>query len=104
MSFRLSKSEDHPANRQVTIQDGPTRVTFTYDDNGNTTSENRGGVVTTYNYNRRNRESSIVKPDATRETMTYDGDGLRRVKEDGKRRTTYIWDGADYLAEISEEM
>ena len=33
-------------------------------------------------------------------TMQYDGDGLRRVLEEGLVRTTFVWDGDDYLGEV----
>lgn len=91
-------------NRQVTIQDGPTRVTFTFDNNGNTTSENRGGVITNYEYNRRNRLKSIgpaLGTPADFEHMKYNGDGLRRTKEKDLAVTTYVWDGSEYLGEIN---
>ena len=35
----------------------------------------------------------------TRETYTYDGDGLRRTKKLGLATTTFVWDGSDYLQE-----
>jgi len=91
----------YAAQRQVTVQDGPTLVTFTFDNNGNTTQENRGGVVTDTVYNRRNRENVTINPDLSRETMTYDGDGLRRTKQTAAGMTTFVWDGADYLGEMS---
>ena len=30
-------------------------------------------------------------------TMTYDGDGLKRNEIAGSGRTTLVWDGTDYL-------
>lgn len=33
------------------------------------------------------------------QTYTYDGDGLRRGKVVGAIRTTFVWDGSDYLME-----
>lgn len=85
------------------MQDGPTRVTFTYDSNGNTTVEQRGStsIRTVYDYNRRNELNLITLPDKSATTMTYDGDGLRRTKQTASGTTTYVWDGSDYLGEIS---
>lgn len=91
------------AQRLTTMQDGPTRVTFTYDNNGNTTIEQRGSsaIRTVYAYNRRNEMTKVTLPDETSTTMTYDGDGLRRTKQTASGTTTYVWDGSDYLGEIS---
>jgi YD repeat-containing protein len=69
--------------------------------NGNTTNENRGGISTQYTYNRIDQIRAIINPDGTRETMTYDGDGLRRSKQTASGITTYIWDGTDYLGETN---
>ncbi len=41
-----------------------------------------------------------MNSDGTRETMTYDGDGLRRRKQTASGVTTYVWDGGDYLGEV----
>jgi len=76
-------------------------VTFNYDENGNTTNENRGGIVTQYSYDQENRIRARINPDGTRETMTFDGDGLRRLRQRASGVTTYIWDRSDYLGEMS---
>ena len=34
-------------------------------------------------------------------TVIYAGDGLRRTKQTASGTTTYVWDGSDYLGEIS---
>lgn len=86
----------------MTIQDGPTGVTYSYDNNGNTTVENRGGIVTNYTYNKRNKVRVILTVQGSRDsfvTMTYDGDGLRRTKSTDDGLITYVWDGSDYLQE-----
>lgn len=71
--------------------------TYTYDNNGNLTLENVGGAITTNQFDRENRLSS-VNASGSLETYTYSGDGLRRTKNDGVV-TTFIWDGNDYLME-----
>ncbi|MBS1707746.1 MAG: hypothetical protein JSS65_03385 [Armatimonadetes bacterium] len=88
------------AQRIVTAMDGPTPVTYTHDNNGNMTVENRNGVQTQYVYDRSNRLQTEIASDLTRTTMLYDGDGLRRVKQTTSALTTYLWDGADYLGEL----
>ena len=79
----------------------PTRVTYTYDDDGSQTTENRGGVTTGYVYDDENRLTKITHPDATLSTYTYAGDGMRRtVHEPGTSIKTMVWDGSDYLGEV----
>ena len=43
----------------------------------------------------------LILSGETSTTMTYDGDGLRRTKQTASGTTTYVWDGSDYLGEIS---
>ena len=38
---------------------------------------------------------------ATRTTFTYDGDGLKRSERSGASITTLLWDGREYLGEVS---
>jgi YD repeat-containing protein len=72
------------AQRLVTAVQSSTTITFTFDDNGNQTTENRAVVVTGYVYDPENRLKKQTEPDGSVTTMTYDGDGLRRSKaEDG---------------------
>lgn len=84
--------------------DGPTPVTYTYDNNGNMTSENRNGAQTQSVYDRSNRlKAEVTDLGDSRTTMLYDGDGLRLVKQltdQGLVVTTYVWDGSDYLGEV----
>ena len=88
------------ANCLTTMQDGPTRVTYTYDANGNMTHEQRGAVTAQCEYDLENR--ILVRQEGVdRVTMTYDGSGLRRSRHMNGVRTTYIWDGSDYLGEMS---
>ena len=68
------------------------------------TKDDRCGTAairTVYAYNRRNEMTKVTLPDETSTTMTYDGDGLRRTKQTASGTTTYVWDGSDYLGEIS---
>jgi YD repeat-containing protein len=88
------------AQRLTTAQDGPTLVTFTFDANGNQTSENRGGVITGFVFDRENRLKKLTNANLEVTTTTYDGDGLRRNKQwmDGSDDpprlvvTTFLWD------------
>ena len=40
---------------------------------------------------------SVYKAGANVNTMTYDGDGLKRAEIASTSRTTLVWDGADTL-------
>ena len=61
-------------------QPGGTRVTHTWDANGNQTSENPGGAVTTYEWDDENRLVSVTHPSRTVEQHAYRPDGLRRER------------------------
>ena len=76
----------------VTIQDGPTWAAFSWD--GNLTSENRGGVRTTYSDDRENR-LTVKNENGNRTTMTYHAEGLRMTRQTSSERTTLVWDGSD---------
>jgi YD repeat-containing protein len=95
-------------SRITTMQQGTVLTTYTYDDNGNLTAETPSSGSTTNNlYGRENRlkENDVITTGRhLRITYTYDGDGLRRVRkgqEVSLNLTTYIWDGSDYLGEVT---
>jgi len=71
--------------------------TYTFDANGNQTAVNAGGSRTTYAYDYENRMRTAIDPGGARSTMAYWADGLRRFLEVGGTRTTFVWDGSDYL-------
>jgi len=54
------------------------------------------GIRTTMLYDKENR---LIwhKTGAAVNTMTYDGDGLKRNEIAGSGRTTLVWDATDYL-------
>jgi YD repeat-containing protein len=88
------------AGQMVTMLQGTARTTYTYDVNGNQQVDHKVSR-TTYTYDKENRliEQNIA---GTRITHGYDGDGLRRYKIEfgvGPVRTTFVWDGTDYLGE-----
>ncbi len=94
------------ANRILTLQDGPTLVSYTYDDDGNQTAERRTTGITVFttlwSYDQENRllVENVVNQVPPKTTYTYSVDGLRRsTKTGGGTLTTFIWDGSDYLAE-----
>ena len=66
-----------------------TTATYEYDDNGNTTRKTEGAQVTVYEYNDRNRLSTVSLPDGRVATYAYDPFG-RRVKKDVANTVTYF--------------
>jgi len=66
-----------------------TTATYEYDDNGNTTRKTEGGQITIYEYNDRNRLSTVYLPDGRVATYAYDPFG-RRVKKDVANTVTYF--------------
>lgn len=88
------------ANRKTTGVSGTTTTVSAFEYAGNTIRDTTLGLVTTMTYNGENQLISIVNPDRTRSTMTYQGgDGLRRSLHAGTKLTTFVWDGVDYLQE-----
>ena len=75
--------------------------TLSYDDNGNLSGvlESDGSRVT-MSYDKENRLA--VHEDASGvTTYQYGGDGLKRLEITSSGTTTLVWDGMDYLGEIS---
>ena len=71
------------ANRLVTALDGPTKVTYIFDDNGNMTEEKRGIVTVDWSYDDEDRmtlENQVNVAPNGRTTHTYAGDGQRHVE------------------------
>ena len=94
------------ASRIVTALVGSVTTTFTFDDNGNQISENNNGALSQWAFDDENKMKKFTDTDGTVTTNTYDADGLRRFKlaETGGGATvatTFIWDGSDYLGEVS---
>ena len=84
-------------SRLVTSVEGAVVSTYTFDANGNQTAVNAGGSRTTYAYDYENRMRTAIDPGGARSTMAYWADGMRRFLEVGGTRTTFVWDGSDYL-------
>ena len=60
------------------MQQGTSRTTYTYDDNGNLANEDSVGVNDMNSYDRENRLISQERNEITFLSYTYDGYGLRR--------------------------
>jgi YD repeat-containing protein len=89
------------ANRIITMLQGVSMTTYTYDPCGNKTLENLSGSITSYSYDGENRLLVRQDPSGTIITNTYQGSGLRRSTQDtGQAVSTMIWDGKDYLGQI----
>lgn len=73
----------------TTMQQGGTRTTYVYDENGNPFLENIAGTFVTTFYDPENRITSVRSALGPRSTYTNDGDGMRRsAQEPGGVRTT----------------
>ncbi|MCJ7750210.1 MAG: hypothetical protein MUQ65_03805, partial [Armatimonadetes bacterium] len=54
-------------------------------------------MLTTYSWDVENHMTGVELPDATLNTITYDGDGKRRQYEDSAGLRKFIWDGQNIL-------
>jgi len=88
------------SNTDRAVEDaGGTLTTYTYDENGNTVAVNAAGSRTTMTWSY--EDEMLVAEPATggRVTMVYDGDFMRRKREEGASTAKYLWDGAQVLME-----
>jgi len=90
-------------NKLVSSTDG---VTYGWDDNGNMVSRTQGGQTVNYTYSYENKMTNIYYPNGSRRSFGYDGDGVRRWKEEvgallALPRTNYIYDGSNLAAEFT---
>jgi YD repeat-containing protein len=91
------------ANQLVTLLQGATLTTYTFDKNGNKTLDNLNGSSITYQYDPENRLLEYNNPANGISTYTYAGDGLRRTRQDpGGPVTLAVWDDRNYLDERSQ--
>jgi RHS repeat-associated protein len=76
-------------------------IDYTYDNNGNLTTESRCGAATTYTYDSDNRLTSVVAGGVTT-SMVYDYDGNLVQKTVGGQVTRYVYAGGPApIAEIN---
>jgi RHS repeat-associated protein len=76
-------------------------IDYTYDNNGNLTTESRCGAATTYTYDSDNRLTSVVAGGVTT-SMVYDYDGNLVQKTVGGQVTRYVYAGGPApVAEIN---
>ena len=88
------------SQRLESIQQGVVTTNYSYDSNGNMTVEDVSGTKTTYAYNRENPMQALQAPCGV-STCAFDSDGLRITKQAASGTIVYVWDGSDYLGEIS---
>lgn len=75
---------------------------MTHDNNGNLTSLNANGSLTTLVFDRANRLAQEVSNANLVTTLTYRGDGLLRTKQiSNGSRVTMLWDGINLLGEAA---
>jgi len=89
---------------QLTAEERPAaRLTYSYDANGNLELVENDEALTTYSWDIENRMVGAELPDATLNTMSYDGDGRRRTLEDSDGSRDIVWDGENVLRELDGE-
>ena len=77
------------------VTSGSDGSTFSYDDNGNMTAMNKGGVSWAYVYDTENRLTEVRKNSQTQGQYEYDGDGGRTKK------ISYTWVGGNPITETT---
>jgi RHS repeat-associated protein len=97
------------ANRLTTLTWGSTVTGYSFNAAGNMTAENQAGAITGYICDGENRLLQTTYPDFSISKYTYQGDGMRRTKQDPKKPTrtavrTLVWDGSDYLGRLKMAM
>jgi len=89
---------DYNSRNQLTGYNG---VTYTYDDNGNTTSKTDAEGTANYTYNYENRLTGIDFPGGGYATYKYDVKGRRIEKNVNGTVTKYLYDGDSSIAEYN---
>jgi RHS repeat-associated protein len=82
-------------NVTYAVSDELIYTTFSYDQRGNLTTKNKGGVITNYNYDYENRLISV----SGGINYQYDGSGHRINKIVGGINTCYTYDGESIIQE-----
>jgi RHS repeat-associated protein len=101
---RLSSQAASPWNynvsNQLTSIAGSPGTTFTYDNNGNTTSKTDSSGTTSYTWDYENRLASVTLPNSGGTvSFTYDPLGRRARKVFGSTTTVYAYDGENIIEE-----
>jgi RHS repeat-associated protein len=88
------------ANQLETEETTSKLVTYSYDAKGNVEVVNDDEALTTYAWDLEDRMVGAELPDATLNTMSYDGDGKRREMEDSDGSHDLVWDGENILLDL----
>jgi RHS repeat-associated protein len=82
------------------VQAGET--TFEYDANGNRIAQRDTAGTTRYAYDAEGRLAGVTLPDGRRAAYGYGPFGERLWREEGGKRTYFVYDGDDVLYELSD--
>jgi len=74
---------------------------YTNDEKGNTLAVKAAGSVTTMTWSYEDEMLTVQPSTGGRVTMTYDGDHLRRKRQNGSGTTRYLWDDQQVLLETN---
>ena len=91
----------YDAASELTLEDaGGTLTTYSYDENGNTLVWNASGSRTTLTWGYEDEVLTVRPASGDPVTMVYDGDHMRRKREEGAATAKYLWDGAQILMDL----
>ncbi|MBM3499050.1 MAG: RHS repeat-associated core domain-containing protein [Armatimonadetes bacterium] len=89
------------ANELLTEDAAGGLTTYTYDENGNTLTSDAAGSVTTMAWSYEDEMLTVQPAGGGVVTMTYDGDHLRRKRQNGSGTAKYLWDEQQVLLETN---
>jgi RHS repeat-associated protein len=91
---------NYNVSNQLTSITGSPGTSFTYDNNGNTTSKTDAAGTTTYTWDYENRPTSVTLPaSGGTVSFTYDQFGRRIRKQSASATTIYAYDGENIVEE-----
>src|SRR5207302_1047011 len=76
---------------------GDGAINYAYDANGSTTRINNASGQTIYGYNARNQLVTVVAPDGSTTSSTYDADGNRVQTHSGASTVNYLVDSTSKI-------
>jgi RHS repeat-associated protein len=101
----LASTMLEPSSKSVATADGNNRVpqsgpaSFTFNDEGQTTSKTDATGTTQYTWDVRGRMTSAAMPNGQAVLYSYDALGRRASRTDGSGTTSFLYDGVDVVTD-----